>query len=76
MKLIKKLYSKMIQLKEMITDQKGYRYNKALYEITNGIALAERIGDEGLRIKYANEFLILKKYGHKAWKSYKELNKQ
>lgn len=75
MKLIKKIYTKMIQLKEMITDEKGYKYNKALFEITDSIALAERIGDEGLRIKYANEFKILNKYGYEAWKGYKKLDK-
>lgn len=75
MKLIKKIYTKMIQLKEMITDEKGYRYNKALYEITDNMVLATQANDTDLERKYVNEFRILKSYGYKAWKSYKKTNK-
>ncbi len=75
MKLIKKIYTKMIQLKEMITDEKGYRYNKALYSITDNMVLATRVNDTDLERKYVNEFKLLRSYGYKAWKSYKKSNK-
>ncbi|MCI7208025.1 MAG: hypothetical protein SPI06_12535 [Terrisporobacter sp.] len=75
MKLIKKIYTKMIQLKEMITDEKGYRYNKALYEITDNMVLATRVNDTDLERKYVNEFNLLRSYGYKAWKGYKKLDK-
>lgn len=75
MKLIKALGRKLAQLKEMITDEKGYRYNKVLYAITDGMVLAEETGNRELYKKYVNEFKVLRKYGYKAWKSYKKTNK-
>lgn len=75
MKLIKALGRKLAQLKEMITDEKGYRYNKALYSITDNMVLATQANDTDLERKYVNEFRILKSYGYKAWKSYKKTNK-
>lgn len=72
MKLIKALGRKLQQLKEMITDEKGYQYNNALFEITEGIALADKIGDIELREKFINEFRVLHSFGYEAWKSYKD----
>uniref|UniRef100_A0AAU8B668 Uncharacterized protein n=1 Tax=Dulem virus 30 TaxID=3145748 RepID=A0AAU8B668_9CAUD len=72
MNLIKTLKRKVQQLKEMITDKKGYRYNKALYAITDGMALAQKNGNTELMKEFVTEFKVLKTLGFKAWKSYKK----